>query len=151
MKSICLNLIFLFCSILCASDVRLKNDFTKNAEGWSSPKYWNGVLTHQQGAMLLKAENKNGKNDKTGRSRRGKKKESGKIGFETTADFSPEKYMEMYPGRMSEQNTEINFETIYNVNYISNLKSQMKLSSLNNSLINTNNNINNNRCILLTR
>ena len=62
MKSICLNLIFLFCSILCASDVRLKNDFTKNAEGWSSPKYWNGVLTHQQGAMLLKAENKNGKN-----------------------------------------------------------------------------------------
>ena len=61
-KRICTILFVLFCNILSASDVRLKNDFTKNAEGWNSPKYWNGVLTHQQGAMLLMAENKNGKN-----------------------------------------------------------------------------------------
>ena len=62
MRNFYLILIFLFCGILSAAEVYLKNDFSKNTEGWSSPKYWNGVLVHYNQAMLLKAENKNGKN-----------------------------------------------------------------------------------------
>lgn len=54
--------LFLLAFVVCGADVRQKNTFQKDAEGWSSPKYWNGVLVHQNQAMLLKSENKNGKN-----------------------------------------------------------------------------------------
>ena len=52
----------LFCFVIYASDVCLKNTFQKDAEGWNSPKYWNGMLEHKDGKLLLKAENKNNKN-----------------------------------------------------------------------------------------
>ena len=61
-KIISIISLFLFFSILHCADIRLKNTFEKNAEGWNSPKYWNGTLTHKNQSMFLKAENRNGKN-----------------------------------------------------------------------------------------
>lgn len=47
---------------LTAADIKLNNTFSKNAEGWNTPKYWNGILTHKNQSMQLKSTLKNGKN-----------------------------------------------------------------------------------------
>ena len=39
-----------------------ENNFEKSAEGWNTPKYWNGKLSHENGAMYLEATARNGQN-----------------------------------------------------------------------------------------
>ena len=39
-----------------------ENTFEKGAEGWNTPKYWNGTLTRENGAMHLEATARNGQN-----------------------------------------------------------------------------------------
>ncbi|MBQ9501805.1 MAG: hypothetical protein IJU70_06590 [Lentisphaeria bacterium] len=39
-----------------------ENSFEKSAEGWNTPKYWNGKLTRENGEMRLEATARNGQN-----------------------------------------------------------------------------------------
>lgn len=58
-----MGIIFLLLTCLAAkAEIRVKHTFNKNSEGWSSPNYWNGKLLHKNQAMLLRSENRNGKN-----------------------------------------------------------------------------------------
>ncbi len=62
MKIFAVIFTLLFLCIAGGAEIRLNNTFSKNAEGWSSPKYWNGILIHKNQSMQLKSENRNGRN-----------------------------------------------------------------------------------------
>ena len=62
MKNIfCLLMVVAVFSLAGAKTLTVSSRFDKNAEGWNTPRYWNGKLTWQKGKMQLLPSVKNGK------------------------------------------------------------------------------------------